>query len=163
MSRASRPMSLTVPPEIFLLVTKARMSFSDALVLSGISGRSRTRRSPPCCETAAEQPIEHGVSRAGALEDTVETFAQELSLFHTGSKLVLLQGAIEPPDHPLAISTALRCVSLAEPAYGRDVRHESNTMRARLRETGQRRRKQSRYRTVNLDGGSRPITHLRWR
>jgi len=46
MSRASRPFSLTVPPEIFLFVTKARMSFSEALVLIGISGRSRTRRSP---------------------------------------------------------------------------------------------------------------------
>ena len=46
MSRASRPLSLTVPPEIFLFVTKARMSFSEELVLIGISGRSRTRRSP---------------------------------------------------------------------------------------------------------------------
>ena len=49
----------------------------------------------------SEQPIERGVSRAGALEDTVETGAQELGLFHAGSKLVVLQGAIEPPDHPL--------------------------------------------------------------
>src|SRR5271165_1920018 len=49
----------------------------------------------------SEQPIERGISGAGALEDTVETFAQELSLFRTGSKLVVLQGAIEPPDHPL--------------------------------------------------------------
>jgi len=46
------PLSLTVPPEIFLFVTKARMSFSEELVLIGISGRSRTRRSRPCCETA---------------------------------------------------------------------------------------------------------------
>ena len=46
MRRASRPLSLTVPPEIFLFVTKARMSFSEELVLIGISGRSRTRRSP---------------------------------------------------------------------------------------------------------------------
>ena len=37
-SRAWRPFSLTVPPEILRLVTKARMSFSEALVLSGISG-----------------------------------------------------------------------------------------------------------------------------
>jgi len=44
-SRALRPFSLTVPPEIFRLVTTARMSFSEALVLRGISGRSRTRRS----------------------------------------------------------------------------------------------------------------------
>src|SRR6516225_6745871 len=43
MSRASRPLSLTVPPEIFRFVTKVRMSFSEALVLRGISGRSRTR------------------------------------------------------------------------------------------------------------------------
>ena len=31
-SRASRPLSETVPPEIFRFVTKARMSFSEALV-----------------------------------------------------------------------------------------------------------------------------------
>ena len=40
MSRAPRPLSLTVPPEIFLFVTKVRMSFSEELVLIGISGRS---------------------------------------------------------------------------------------------------------------------------
>src|SRR5271166_2472276 len=44
-SRAMRPLSLTVPPETFRLVATARMSFSDALVLRGISGRSSTRRS----------------------------------------------------------------------------------------------------------------------
>ena len=32
-SRAMRPLSLTVPPETLRLVTTARMSFSDALVL----------------------------------------------------------------------------------------------------------------------------------
>jgi len=36
----------------------------------------------------SEQPIERGISRAGALEDPVETGAQELGLFHAGSKLV---------------------------------------------------------------------------
>ena len=39
------PLSLTVPPETFRLVTTARTSFSEALVLRGISGRSSTRRS----------------------------------------------------------------------------------------------------------------------
>ena len=39
------PASLTVPPEIFRLVTQERISFSEPLVWSGISGRSRTRRS----------------------------------------------------------------------------------------------------------------------
>src|SRR6516164_7851557 len=40
MSRASRPFSLMVPPEIFLLVTQARMSFSEALVLRGEDPRA---------------------------------------------------------------------------------------------------------------------------
>ncbi len=39
-SRACRPFSLTVPPEILRLVTKARISFSEALVLSGISDQA---------------------------------------------------------------------------------------------------------------------------
>src|SRR5271165_1505780 len=47
------------------------------------------------------KPSCEAVRPAGALEDTVETGAQELSLFHAGSRLVILQGAIEPPDHPL--------------------------------------------------------------
>ena len=41
-SRQSRPVSLLVPPLIFRLVTWQRMSFSEPLVCSGISGRSRT-------------------------------------------------------------------------------------------------------------------------
>lgn len=44
-SRAWRPFSLTVRLEILRLMTTARMSFSEALVLSGMSGRSRTRKS----------------------------------------------------------------------------------------------------------------------
>src|SRR3954466_5445728 len=44
-SRQSRPMSLRVPPLTLRRVTWARMSFSDPLVCSGISGRSSTRRS----------------------------------------------------------------------------------------------------------------------
>ena len=45
MSRACFPASDLVPPEIFRLVTQARMSFSEPLVLSGTSGRSRTTSS----------------------------------------------------------------------------------------------------------------------
>src|SRR5271166_4336848 len=41
-SRQSRPASLRVPPLILRLVTWQRMSFSEPLVLSGISGRSST-------------------------------------------------------------------------------------------------------------------------
>jgi hypothetical protein len=36
-----------VLPEILRLITQARRSFSDALVCSGISGRSSTRSSSP--------------------------------------------------------------------------------------------------------------------
>src|ERR1700674_4539247 len=41
-SRQSRPASLLVPALILRLVTWQRMSFSDPLVWSGISGRSST-------------------------------------------------------------------------------------------------------------------------
>ena len=41
-SRQSRPVSLRVPPLILRLVTWQRMSFSEPLVWSGISGRSST-------------------------------------------------------------------------------------------------------------------------
>jgi hypothetical protein len=44
-SRAILPGSLTVPPEILRLVRTVRISFSEPLVRSGISGRSSTRSS----------------------------------------------------------------------------------------------------------------------
>jgi len=96
----------------------------------------------------SEQPIERGVSRAGALEDPVETGAQELGLFHAGGKLVVLQGTIEPPDHPLG-DLQWRCAACRwrEPAYGRDVRHVSSTVRVRRRETDPRRQK-----TITVSG-----------
>ena len=49
----------------------------------------------------SEQPVERDVACAGAFEDAIETGAQELGLFRSGRQLVFLQGAIEPPDHPL--------------------------------------------------------------
>src|SRR5215471_5940751 len=102
MSRASRPLWLMVPPEIFLFVTKARMSFSEALVLRGISGRSRTRsKSVLVAKQSFKQPVEHDVAGSGAIEDAVEAGAQDLSLFGAGRQLVFLQATIEPPDHPL--------------------------------------------------------------
>jgi len=89
--------------------------------------------------------IERGVSGAGALEDPVETGAQELGLFHAGSKLVVLQGAIEHQIIRLAIS--MRCAACRwRNQLWRDVRHVSSTVRARRRETDPRRQKQSRYR-----------------
>ena len=41
-----------------------------------------------------------GPRMPAALEDTVETGAQELSLFHAASKLVIVRGGIKPTDHP---------------------------------------------------------------
>lgn len=45
LSRACRPSRLTVPPEIFRLMTNPRRSLSEAFVFSGVSGRSKTRNS----------------------------------------------------------------------------------------------------------------------
>lgn len=45
LSRACRPLRLTVPPEIFRLMTNPRRSRSEAFVFSGVSGRSKTRSS----------------------------------------------------------------------------------------------------------------------
>src|SRR5215510_1918405 len=87
-SRASRPLRLTVPPEIFLLVTKARISFSEALVLSGISGRSRTRsKTIFVAEQSSERPVEHHVAGCAALEDEVEAGAQNVGLLQAGDEL----------------------------------------------------------------------------
>ncbi len=53
MSRASRPLSLTVPPEIFRLVTKVRMSFSDRPV-------EDAQQSILVAKQPSEQPVEPG-------------------------------------------------------------------------------------------------------
>jgi len=91
MSRASRPLSLTVPPEIFLFVTKARMSFSEELVLI-ISGRSRTRRSPSLLRNSRLSNLSSVAYPVLArLKIRSKRGAQELGLFHAGSKLVVLQ------------------------------------------------------------------------
>ena len=99
-SRACLPFSLTVPPEILRLVTKGRISFSEALVLRGISGRSSTRRSSSFApEEALQQTVEHRLA-GSALEDGIELPAQEARLLRARGALVLLQAPIEPPDHP---------------------------------------------------------------
>ena len=58
--------SLTVPPEILRLVTKARMSFSEALVLSGMSVRSSTRKSSSLRPSRRFNRRSRGRSRFGA-------------------------------------------------------------------------------------------------
>jgi len=50
---------------------------------------------------ALEQPVERRVAGAGAVEDTVETGAQDLGSFWAWRELVFLERAIEPPDHQL--------------------------------------------------------------
>src|ERR1700734_3990124 len=96
-SRACLPFSMTVPPEILRLVTKARISFSEALVLRGISGRSSTRRSSSL--RPLQQTVEHRIA-GSALEDAIELPAQEACLLRARGALVVLQAPIEPPDHP---------------------------------------------------------------
>ena len=75
-SRAMRPFSLTVPPEIFRLVTTARMSFSDALVLRGhFRPLEHAQEFVLVGEEALEEPVERGVA-GSAFEDAVEAGSQ---------------------------------------------------------------------------------------
>src|SRR5262252_8412003 len=102
MSRASRPLSLTVPPEIFRFVTKVRMSFSEALVLRGdFRPIKDAQQRVLAAKQPFEQPVEHHVAGSATLEDAIEAGAQDLGLLRAGHLLVFLQGSIEPPDHPL--------------------------------------------------------------
>jgi hypothetical protein len=61
-SRAMRPSTLMVPSEILRLVTKERMSFSDALVCNGIYGCSRTLSSSASSMETQEQLVELGIA-----------------------------------------------------------------------------------------------------
>ena len=98
-SRAMRPLSLTVPPETLRLVTTARMSFSDALVLRGILVARARAAVRPCCVEAFEELVEGGVS-GSAFEDAVEPRSQFGCAFRAGGELERLELTIEPPDHP---------------------------------------------------------------
>jgi hypothetical protein len=57
MSRASRPLSLTVPPEIFLFVTKARMTSASKPSVNGpIRQRVSTQSAPPGTRIRYQKP-----------------------------------------------------------------------------------------------------------
>ena len=51
-------------------------------------------------QQTAQQAVERGVSGFGAIEDSLELRAQDFGSLGARSKLVFLQLAIEPPDHP---------------------------------------------------------------
>src|SRR5215471_1944730 len=81
MSRASRPLSLTVPPEIFRFVTKVRMSFSEALVLRGdFRPIKDAQQRVLAAKQPFERPVEHHVAGSATLEDAIEAGAQDLGL-----------------------------------------------------------------------------------
>jgi hypothetical protein len=94
-SRQSRLVSLRVPPLIFRLMMWQRMSFSDPLVWSGISGRSRTRRSSGV--EAGEQAVE-GNETGAALEDAMEAGAQGGPALRRGIGLIHFEVTVEAPD-----------------------------------------------------------------
>src|SRR5271166_4393911 len=71
-SRQSRPASLRVPPLILRLVTWQRMSFSEPLVLSGISGRSSTLSKFALVGAQAREQTVEGGEAGPAAEDAIE-------------------------------------------------------------------------------------------
>ena len=79
----------------FFFVTKVRMSFSEALVLSGISGRSSTRRSSSllrCCRLSSLSRVAKPVLTRLKIRSKRSWACSAL-----GGELVVFQGAIEPP------------------------------------------------------------------
>ena len=50
-------------------------------------------------QQTAQQAVERGISGFGAIEDSLELRAQDFGSLGAGSELVVLQLAIEPPDH----------------------------------------------------------------
>ncbi len=82
------------------MVTKARMSFSEALGEGDIGSFEHAQELFLAPEQASQQMIEGGVA-GSALEDAVELRAEEVRLFRARCALVILQAPIEPPDRPL--------------------------------------------------------------
>ena len=79
--------SLTVPPEILRLVTKARMSFSEALVLSrDVRPLEDAQEFVLAPEQAFQQMVESRVA-GPALEDAVEAGAQLRGAFEAWASL----------------------------------------------------------------------------
>ena len=100
-SRASRPLSLSVPPEIFSLGDEgADVVFRGV----GVQGNARLVEDAQQVVLVAMEALEQAVERriAGPTpEDAVELGAQERGLFRVGGELVLFQAAVEPPNHLL--------------------------------------------------------------
>src|SRR5664279_2953269 len=97
-SRQSRPTSLRVPALILRRVTWHRMSFSEPLVCSGVSGRSKHHQQlvfvgMQSCQQAVER------DEAGAAQkDAVEPGAQRDRPAQAWLELVSLQAGIEVPN-----------------------------------------------------------------
>src|SRR5271163_4698487 len=97
-SRQSRPRSLRVPPETLRLVTWQRMSFSEPLVCSGISGRSSTLSNSAllACSRASRRSRGDEASFAG--EDAIELCHKDGLALRGGRATIGLEIAVELPD-----------------------------------------------------------------
>ena len=97
-SRAWRPFSLTVPPEILRLGDEgADVVFRGVGVERDFRPFEHAQKFVFAPEQALQQTVERGVA-GSAFEDAVELQAQEARLFWARGALVLLQRPIEPPD-----------------------------------------------------------------
>ena len=97
-SPAMRPLSLTVPPETFSLVTTARMSFSDALVLRGIYGHSSTRRSSSLLASSRLRSLSRVAYPVRRLKMRSKRALSSAARSGLG-RPERFELAIEPPDH----------------------------------------------------------------
>src|SRR5271157_822703 len=105
-SRQSRPASLRVPPLISRLVTWQRMSFSEPLVCSGISGLSSTlSNSALLARRRASKTVEGGEAGLAA-EDAIEPRRQGRLARRGWMAAPSLETAVEQPDQ--AADAALR-------------------------------------------------------
>jgi len=91
-ARSSRPLSLTVPPEIFLFVTKARMSVFGRVGVDRISGRSKNAQSPSLLRNSRLSNLSSVAYPVLArLKIRSKRARKSWACFHAGSKLVVLQ------------------------------------------------------------------------
>src|SRR5881227_1949320 len=123
-SRQSRPRSLRVPPLTLRLVTWQRMSFSEPLVCSAISGRSSAISSSAllaCRRTSNRSSMANPVRRMKMRSKR----AQLRTAARGRIGAIGLEVAIEPPDQPAdvglrALMQVGERVQLVHQAFGMD-------------------------------------------
>ena len=162
-SRQSRPLSLRVPTLILRRVTWQRISFSEPLVCSGVSGRSKTHHQQlgllACRRASKRSSVVKPVQWRRKMRSNRARSAETPAIARAG--LVRFEVGVEIPNeltHMLLGGTVPLCEG--RPACAPAVQHGPSITRAAPAPSAQRHRSARLHRAGSHAHGCRPIGRL---